>query len=100
MDKTAAVRLLTAIGDPTRLELLSLLARHGRLSVGTIASHFRISRPAISHHLKILKDAGVVQYEKVGQEGIYWFDRPRLVADLRAMADEIERDPSPDEVET
>jgi DNA-binding transcriptional ArsR family regulator len=85
-----AVRLLTALGDPVRLELLSLLSREGRLNVGAIAARFRITRPAISHHLRVLKDAGAVGYEKVGQEGIYWIDRERIAGTLRAIAARLE----------
>jgi ArsR family transcriptional regulator, arsenate/arsenite/antimonite-responsive transcriptional repressor len=80
----------TAIGDPVRLELLSLLFHKGRSNVGDIASNFRLSRPAISHHLKVLKEAGVVDYEKVGQEGFYWLNRSHVVSRLREIADGIE----------
>jgi ArsR family transcriptional regulator len=80
-------RFLTAIGDPMRLQLLYLLGDQGRRNVGEIASHFRLSRPAISHHLKVLKDANVLDSEKVGQEVYYWLERDRMVASLRALAD-------------
>jgi len=63
------------------------LGHQGRRNVGDIASQFRLSRPAISHHLKVLKDAGVLDSEKVGQEVYYWLARERIVATLRALAD-------------
>ncbi len=90
MQKEEVVRFLTAIGDPVRLELLSLLFHKGRSNVGDIASNFRLSRPAISHHLKVLKEAGVVEYEKVGQEGFYWLNRAHVAERLREIADGIE----------
>lgn len=80
-------RFLTAIGDPIRLQLLYLLGDQGRRNVGEIAANFRLSRPAISHHLKVLKDAGVLDSEKVGQEVYYRLERDRMVASLRALAD-------------
>lgn len=86
----AALRLLDAVRDPIRLEIIFLLARSGRLNVGEVASRFRQSRPAISHHLKVLKDAGAVLNEKVGQEMYYWVDRQRIVGALRSVADAIE----------
>ena len=86
-DFAAITRFLTAIGDPVRLQLLYLLGDRGRCNVGDIAGHFRLSRPAISHHLKVLKDAGVLDNEKVGQEVYYWLARERIVATLRALAD-------------
>ncbi len=82
-----ATRFLTALGDPMRLQLLYLLGDQGRRNVGDIAANFRLSRPAISHHLKVLKDAGVLDSEKVGQEVYYWLERDRIVASLRALAD-------------
>lgn len=86
-----ATRFLTALGDPMRLQLLYLLGDQGRRNVGEIAANFRLSRPAISHHLKVLKDAGVIDSEKVGQEVYYWLERDRIVANLRALADAAAR---------
>ena len=86
-DLKDTTRFLTAIGEPMRLQLLYLLGHQGRRNVGDIASQFRLSRPAISHHLKVLKDAGVLDSEKVGQEVYYWLARERIVATLRALAD-------------
>ncbi len=87
VDSKAVTRFLTAIGDPVRLQLLYLLGDQGRRNVGDIAGQFRLSRPAISHHLKVLKDAGVLDSEKVGQEVYYWLERERIVTTLRALAD-------------
>jgi len=80
-------RFLTALGDPVRLQLLYLLGDQGRRNVGEIAAQFRLSRPAISHHLKVLKDADVLNSEKVGQEVYYWLERDHIVASLQALAD-------------
>jgi DNA-binding transcriptional ArsR family regulator len=82
---------LAALTDPTRLRLLFVLGEKGRSCVGDIARNFRISRPAISHHLKVLKGAGVLQREKVGQEVYYWVDCRNLVTMLRGLADALER---------
>ncbi len=84
------IRLLDAVRDPVRMEIVLLLGRPGRLNVGEIASQFRLSRPAISHHLKVLKDARVLHSEKIGQEIFYQLDRIRIVKGLRDLADAIE----------
>ena len=84
-------RLLDAAADPIRLNIVFLLAREQRLNVGDIAARFpKISRPAVSHHLRVLKDAGAVAAEKVGQEVFYSLDRTRVVDALRQLAAEIE----------
>jgi len=85
-----AARLLEAVRDPIRMEIVFLLGRGSAMNVGEITGQFRLSRPAISHHLKVLKDAGVVRSEKVGQEVHYRLDRARIVAGLRRIADAIE----------
>lgn len=92
-DPSNTTRLVTALGDPARLEIMTLLGSQGRMNVGDIAGHFRLSRPAISHHLKVLKDAGIVKSEKVGQEIYYRLDRDQVVARLRTLADDIEQCP-------
>jgi len=80
-------RLLTAIGDPARIEILFLLGSHERLKVGDITAQFRLSQPAISHHLRVLREAGAVQSEKVGQEVFYRMDGESVVSRLREITD-------------
>ena len=80
-------RLLTAIGDPARLEILFLLGDHERLNVSEITRHFHLSQPAISHHLRVLREAGAVQREKVGQEVFYRLDGASVVQRLRDITD-------------
>ncbi|WP_352232020.1 metalloregulator ArsR/SmtB family transcription factor [Actinomycetospora sp. NBRC 106375] len=48
-----------ALADPTRREILTLLAR-GEATVGEIAAQFTISLPAISRHLRVLEHAGLI----------------------------------------
>ena len=83
-------QFLTAMGDPTRLQIIWVLAAHDRLNVTDIAGHFRVSRPTISHHLKILKDADVVGREQVGQEVYYWVNRDKACGVLRQVANKLE----------
>lgn len=59
-----------AIADPTRRELLSLLAEK-EMPVTVISGHFPISRTAVSKHLHILEEAGLVSERKVGRETRY-----------------------------
>jgi DNA-binding transcriptional ArsR family regulator len=55
-----------AIADPTRRQILALLLRDGRQSVGQIAANFAASRPAISKHLRLLRSAGLVMTDQQG----------------------------------
>lgn len=61
----------TAISDPTRRQIIELLAEKGRLSATDICSYFTVSPQAISQHLKVLREANVVTVEKKAQQRIY-----------------------------
>lgn len=59
-----------AIADPTRREVLKLLAEK-ELPISEITAHFPMSRTAIAKHLHILSEAEMVSGQKVGREKIY-----------------------------
>lgn len=59
-----------AIADPTRREVLKLLAEK-ELPISEITSHFPMSRTAIAKHLQVLSEAELVSGRKVGREKIY-----------------------------
>ncbi|GAE37424.1 ArsR/SmtB family transcription factor [Halalkalibacter akibai] len=59
-----------AIADPTRREVLRLLANQ-ELAISEITAHFSISRTAVAKHLKVLSEASLVSGKKVGREKIY-----------------------------
>ena len=56
-----------AIADPTRREIINLLA-HKSLNVNTIAESFDISRQAISLHIQILLECELIKIRKQGRE--------------------------------
>lgn len=49
-----------ALGDPTRLRMLELLAEHGELSVGELVERLAVSQPKVSNHLACLRWCGFV----------------------------------------
>ena len=61
---------LAALADPTRRRVFELVAdRPG--PVGRLADQLPVSRPAVSQHLKVLREAGLVQEERVGTRHVY-----------------------------
>jgi DNA-binding transcriptional ArsR family regulator len=63
-----------ALSDPTRREIVRLLAA-GPLPVRVIAGRFpAISRPAVSKHLRNLREGGLVTEERSGRERYYSLD--------------------------
>lgn len=64
---------LKAMGDPTRLRMLDLLAQQVEpLCVCDITDRFPQNQPTISHHLKLLREAGLIASEKRGIWTYYW----------------------------
>jgi DNA-binding transcriptional ArsR family regulator len=64
---------VAAIADPTRRELLELLAQ-GEIAAGDLADQFPVSRPAISRHLRVLREAGLVRSRTEGRRRLYVLD--------------------------
>lgn len=64
-----------ALADPTRREIVRMLAKRGELTATDIAKKFSISAPAISQHLKILREARLVQVKKKAQKRLYSLDQ-------------------------
>ena len=52
-------RTFAALADPTRREILKVLAA-GEVAAGKLARRFPISAPAISRHLRVLENAGLI----------------------------------------
>ncbi len=76
-----------ALGDPTRLAIVTRLAERPR-AVGELADGLPVSRPAVSQHLKVLKDAGLVLDRAAGTRRIYRVD-PDGIGALRAYLDQF-----------
>jgi DNA-binding transcriptional ArsR family regulator len=56
-----------AIADPTRREIINLLA-HQSLNLNSIAAKFDVSRQAVSLHVKILAECGLIAVKQQGRE--------------------------------
>jgi ArsR family transcriptional regulator len=78
-------RAFTALGDEHRQRILLTFERGERLNVGQIVEVSTLSRSAVSHHLKLLKDSGVLESEKVGKEVYFWINKPFLEESLEAV---------------
>ena len=72
-----AVRVLDALADPVRRQIVELLAA-GEMGAGEIAARFPVSRPAVSRHLRVLREAGLVADEVRAQRRVYRLERAPL----------------------
>lgn len=78
--------VLVALADPTRRQLLDLLAAHGEATATTLAERLPVSRQAVVKHLAVLDTAGLVTGRRVGREVRYAVRPAALDATARWMA--------------
>ena len=79
-----------ALGDPVRLQLLSMIASapDGEICVCDLTPAFALSGPTISHHLRTLREAGLVSADRRGTWVYYRADPQvlRLLSTLLGVA--------------
>lgn len=56
-----------AIADPTRREIIGLIARQP-LNLNAVAEKFQMSRQAVTLHIKILEECGLIMLRQQGRE--------------------------------
>ena len=81
--------LWSAIGDPTRRQLLDLLLAAGTGTATSLSERLPVSRQAVSKHLVVLDRAGLVRGETAGRERQYRIDDQqfeRALAQLHAVS--------------
>ena len=78
-----------AIADPTRRDVLRLLANKER-SIAEISSHYDMSRTAIVKHLNVLTEAGLVDGQKLGREKVYRL-QPEPLTEVKQWLDYYEQ---------
>lgn len=91
-------KILNAVRDATRRELLTLLVQHGPTRVTDLATHFDMSLNSVSKHIKILEGAELVSRKTAWREHLIeanlepvqeidrWFSQLRSIWDMRLQA--------------
>jgi DNA-binding transcriptional ArsR family regulator len=95
---TAVEEVLVALADPTRRQLLDVLAGRGEATATTLAVDLPVSRQAVVKHLVTLSKAGLVTGQREGREMRYavrpdplgetarWLDQLAAQWDARLVA--------------
>jgi ArsR family transcriptional regulator, zinc-responsive transcriptional repressor len=65
-----AAALLKQVSDPTRLQVITMLAR-GERHVGSLCKELSLSQAAVSHHLALLRHGGIITPRRQGQNNFY-----------------------------
>ncbi len=80
--RTNPAPVFAALGDTTRLELLSRLGDGHSHSITELTEGFDLTRQAVTKHLRVLDKAGVVKCTRVGRESRFSI-RPGSVSAAR-----------------
>jgi ArsR family transcriptional regulator, arsenate/arsenite/antimonite-responsive transcriptional repressor len=81
-DAVSLAAVLSAVADPVRLRLLSILAAQGEVCSCHLQEPLGKSQPTISHHTRVLAEAGLIEGEKRGK-WTWWRIVPERLASLR-----------------
>ena len=90
MERGRSASLFAALGDPTRLRLVSRLCEGSPLSIARLTEGSRVTRQAITKHLRVLESAGLVRSRRRGREHLWQLERRRL-QQARRYLDSISR---------
>lgn len=82
--------IFAALGDETRLRLVSRLCDAGPLSIAKLADGFPITRQAVTKHLRVMEEAGLVRSAARGRESIWQLEQKHL-ADAQRYLQTISR---------
>ena len=91
LDEALDAELFKALGDPTRLKLLSCLARCGRACTTTeVAECCSVDFSVVTRHLTLLADVGILESRKEGRTVHYQVRYRQFSALLRDVARAID----------
>jgi len=79
------IKLLAALADATRLEIMRELAGSSEVCACDFTSCCDVSQPTVSHHLRVLREAGAVVSERRGS-WVFYRIAPDLQERLAAIA--------------
>ena len=70
-DDNAAADRLKALGHPVRLAIVRALAERSRCCCSDVCSGLPLAQSTVSQHLKVLRDAGLVSFQRDGVRSSY-----------------------------
>jgi DNA-binding transcriptional ArsR family regulator len=86
-----SAEVFAALGDDTRLRVVTRLSEEGPLSIARLTEGSRMSRQAVTKHLQVLAGAGIVKSARDGRESL-WQLEPKGFAEARRLLDVVSRE--------
>lgn len=80
--------VFAALGDETRLSLVSRLSLHSPQSISELSADSDMTRQAITKHLQILQDAGLIRSLRLGRQNLFEFN-PQSLDKIKAYLNSI-----------
>jgi len=78
----AKAAVFAALGDETRLSLLTKLCTGQRYSIAELTEGTKLTRQAVTKHLRVLERVRIVHRTRAGRESLFAFD-PRPVFEMK-----------------
>jgi DNA-binding transcriptional ArsR family regulator len=89
-ERKGPAHLFAALGDETRLHVISRLCEGGPASIARLTHGSNVTRQAIAKHLRVMEGSGLVRATRCGRESVWELDRRRL-KDARRYLDTISK---------
>lgn len=80
--------VFSALADPTRRAVLSMVGEHGPLTATELATRLPVSRQAVVKHLDQLREAGLVDSAKSGRD-VRFELKPQGLIDAQRWMDAV-----------
>ena len=78
VEPKSSASLFAALGEKTRLRLVSRLCDDGPMSIARLTAGSKVTRQAITKHLRVMEEARLVRSTRHGRESVWQLDRRRL----------------------
>lgn len=89
--RSSAAPAFAALGDETRLRLVTRLCDRGPASIANLTQGATITRQAITKHLRVMQKAGLVRCTRRGRESYWELDRRNLALISKQWDDALGR---------
>jgi DNA-binding transcriptional ArsR family regulator len=86
----AKAAIFAALGDETRLSLLSRLCSGQRYSIAELTEGTKLTRQAVTKHLRVLERVRIVHGTREGRESLFQFD-PQPVIEMKEYLERVSK---------
>jgi len=83
--RSSSAPVFAALGDPTRLRLVTRLGAEGPLSIARLTDGLDVTRQAVAKHLHVLEDARLARGVRQGREQLWELQKGPLDEARRSL---------------